>query len=130
MGEIPVKFTANKTFKPFKKNNENTMRGDENKYDGGKPMWDLLQWDAVEDIVQILTFGAEKYGPYSWKEVTGARERYMAALMRHVKAWYTGETLDPESGRHHLAHAGCNLLFLLQGYWESLPEFLLPEDQS
>lgn len=102
-----------------------SMRGDKNKFDGGKAMWDLLPWDAVEEIVQILTFGATKYGAYSWKEVDGARDRYMAALMRHVKAWYAGEEFDPESGQHHLAHAGCNLLFLLQGAHESLPEFIL-----
>lgn len=89
------------------------VRGDDNKYDTGKPMWDLLMWDAVTEIVKILTFGAEKYGPYSWQEVEDARHRYMAALMRHIVAWYNGEEVDPESGMHHLAHAGCNLLFLL-----------------
>ena len=90
-----------------------TERGDENKFDGGKLMWDLLMWNAVQEIVRILTFGAEKYGAYSWKEVEDARSRYDAALLRHITAWYMGEEIDPESGRHHLAHAGCNLLFLL-----------------
>jgi hypothetical protein len=33
--------------------------------------------------------------------------------MRHVHAWRAGETKDPESGLHHLAHAGCCLLFML-----------------
>ena len=103
------------------------LRGDSKKYDAGKPMWDLLQWDAVEEIVKVLTFGAERYGAYSWKEVEGARDRYMAALMRHIKAWYQGEEIDPDSGIHHLGHAGCCLLFLLQGYIEKLPDFIQEE---
>jgi len=89
------------------------IRGDDKKFDGGKLMWDLLMWNGVKEIVRILTFGAEKYGAYSWKEVEGSRERYYAALLRHITAWFMGEENDPESGCHHLAHAGCNLLFLL-----------------
>jgi hypothetical protein len=29
-------------------------------------------------------------------------------------AWKSGETLDPESGKHHLAHAMCCAMFLLE----------------
>lgn len=99
------------------------MRGDDNKYDGGKVMWDLLQWRALEEIAKVLTFGAQRYGAYSWKNVEGARSRYYAALLRHITAWFRGEEIDPDSGLHHLAHAGCNLLFLLEGYLEGLQEF-------
>ena len=117
--------TGGYRWRPAERNE--TMRGDSKKYDAGKPMWDLLQWDAVEELVKVLTFGAERYGAYSWKEVEGARDRYMAAMMRHIKAWYTGEEIDPDSGIHHLGHAGCCLLFLLQGYIEHLPDFTQEE---
>lgn len=89
------------------------MRGDENKHDAGKPMWDLLPWEQVEDVVHILTFGADKYGPLSWQQVEQAEDRYFAALMRHIVAWRKGEVVDAESGRPHLAHAVCNALFLM-----------------
>lgn len=83
------------------------------KFDGGKPMWDLIPLKTVGKIVDVLTFGANKYAPGNWKLVPNAQERYFAALLRHLEAWQSGESNDPESGLSHLAHAGCCLLFLL-----------------
>lgn len=82
------------------------------KYDAGKERWDLLAWAFVRGIVQVLTFGASKYQDNSWQQVAGARQRYFAALHRHIYAWQNGERDDPESGLHHLFHAGCNVMFL------------------
>lgn len=82
------------------------------KYDTGKLRWDLLQYECVEDIVRILTFGAEKYGQRNWMGVEPFEDRYFAALMRHLVAYRNGEAIDPESGLSHLAHAGCNIMFL------------------
>ncbi len=77
-----------------------------------KPRWDLLPLAEVEEIVQVLTFGAQKYEAHNWKR--GARwGRYFAALQRHLVAWWLGEEKDPETGFSHLAHAGCCLLFLM-----------------
>lgn len=83
------------------------------KYDDKKLRWDLLPIEQVEEIVKILTFGANKYTDNSWQRVENGIERYYAALMRHIVDWRKGEELDPESNIHHLAHAGCNILFLL-----------------
>jgi hypothetical protein len=33
--------------------------------------------------------------------------------MRHIAAWQSTGNTDPESGHHHLAHAACNLIFLM-----------------
>lgn len=82
------------------------------KYDGGKDRWDLLPLGVVEDVVKVLTFGAQKYGPNNWQRVENGRERYYAALMRHLAAWRMGEAKDPETGLPHLAHAACCLGFL------------------
>ena len=89
------------------------MRGDSSKKDHGKLLWDLLPYKQVEEIVDVITFGAEKYEPYGWQKVPDAKNRYFAALMRHLTAWWEGEKIDPESGKSHLAHAGCCLLFLM-----------------
>jgi hypothetical protein len=82
------------------------------KYDEGKLRWDLLPLNEVEDIVKVLTHGAKKYAPNNWRKVEDPRSRYYAAAMRHLASWRRGELVDPESGIPHLAHAGCNLLFL------------------
>ena len=75
--------------------------------------YSLLPAGTVRQIVQVLEFGAAKYGAENWKSVPGARTRYYDALNRHIEAWWHGETHDPETLHHHLAHAGCCILFLL-----------------
>jgi hypothetical protein len=89
-------------------------RGDEKKRDYGKPMWDLLPLGPIEDIVKVLTWAVEQgeYEKESWKTVDDAKNRYYAALMRHLKAYRDGELPDNKSGLPHLAHAGCCLLFI------------------
>lgn len=82
------------------------------KDDTGKLRWDLLPWDELEDIVKVLTHGATEYGEYNWQKLDNAKARYHAAAMRHIVAWTQGKQLDDKSGLSHLAHAGCNLLFL------------------
>jgi hypothetical protein len=83
------------------------------KYDEGKPRWDLLPMGEIEEIVKVLTFGAKKYADNSWQEVPRGVERYFASLLRHLVAWRTGNDSDDESGLHPLAHAACNIIFLL-----------------
>lgn len=82
------------------------------KFDQDKDRWDLLPMDVVEDVVKVMTFGARKYGPNNWQQVENGRERYYAALLRHINAWRRGEAVDPETGLPHLAHAACCLGFL------------------
>ena len=88
------------------------------KHDGGKPRWDLLPWRQVAAVVEVITFGATKYGERNWQELKNARARYFAALHRHVSAWESGERLDKETGLPHLAHATTNALFLMWFDWK------------
>ena len=82
------------------------------KYDTNKPEWYLLPLKPIEEIVKVLTHGAEKYGPDNWKKVK-PQHRYYNAMMRHIRAYQDNEWFDPDSGLPHLAHAGCCLIFLL-----------------
>ena len=84
------------------------------KFDGGKLRYGLLPPLALKATVDVLTFGAEKYEPDNWKHVPDSKRRYFDALQRHVWAWKEGEQIDPESGKHHLAHALCCLMFLYE----------------
>jgi hypothetical protein len=82
----------------------------------------------MEQIVQVLEHGAKKYDIDNWKMVEGAsgfNGRYANALLRHVIAYCSGEEKDPESGLSHLAHAGCNCLFLL---WFDMQSKQLPSE--
>jgi len=83
------------------------------KYDQGKMRYDLVPFRGLDDVVRVLTYGADKYGPDNWREVKRAEERYPAAALRHLSAYLQGESDDPESGLPHLAHAVCSLLFVL-----------------
>lgn len=86
------------------------------KYDHGKVLFRPLTRGlarSLHEVARVLTFGANKYAEDSWQTVPNAVVRYENALDRHLNAWKLGESYDPESGLHHLAHAACNVLFIL-----------------
>ena len=83
------------------------------KYDNGKPQWSLLPFRALGQVVEVLTYGAKKYSPDNWKKVPDARRRYIDAGFRHFTAYASGEIHDVETGKHHLAHAICCMLYLV-----------------
>lgn len=83
------------------------------KFDQDKPQWTLVPFKAFDEVVKVLTIGARKYAPDNWKKVPNARQRYIDAAFRHMSAYAGGEKLDAETGKNHLAHAACCLLFLL-----------------
>jgi hypothetical protein len=96
-----------------------------------KPRLDLIPWPAVEQIAEVLSYGAAKYDDNNWAR--GARwGRYFAALCRHLFAWWGGENLAPETKFSHLAHAGSNLLFLMsyqRNAWGTDDRFTGPDQQ-
>ena len=82
------------------------------KLDNGKPPMDLLDRYALEQIAEVLAFGANKYSAHNWRG--GIRySRLIAAALRHLHAFNSGEDTDPETGISHVAHAGCCIMFLL-----------------
>ena len=83
------------------------------KYDSGKLQWTLLPFRAINEVLEVLSFGAKKYAADNWKIVPEARTRYVDAAFRHLTDWHLKEKLDGETGKSHLAHAICCLLFLL-----------------
>lgn len=80
------------------------------KQDDQKPRWDLMPMRVLDEVASVLTFGAVKYGPYDWQSVPNAKDRYLAAALRHISAHMQGETVDQESGYPHLAHAITSLM--------------------
>lgn len=94
------------------------------KADGGKPNWFLLMSGkgcaaALAGVVRVLSFavrpvaeGGKGYTEHSWRQVPNARERYEAALYRHLNKIALGELVDDESGESHWDHVATNALFL------------------
>lgn len=83
------------------------------KHDSAKMRMDLIPVSAVEALAEVLTYGASKYADRNWEK--GIKwSRVFGATMRHLWAWYRGEAKDPESGLNHLAHAMCNIAFLIE----------------
>ena len=82
------------------------------RYDLGKYRWDLLPDDAIEKIVEVYTHGESKYGPENWRK--GMQwKRCIGSLKRHLKAFSTGEDIDPDSKCIHLAQIAWNAITLL-----------------
>ncbi len=83
------------------------------KFDDEKIRMDLLPFEALEAVAEVLTFGAKKYADNNWQLVENAKSRYVAALLRHLSAYMQNEINDKESGFSHIAHMATNALFLV-----------------
>lgn len=89
------------------------------KLDNGKPRAGLVLRDfgnALLEVSEVGTFGAEKYTPHGWLSVKNGEERYLDAAMRHLLM----KGSDSESGIDHLAHAAWNILAVLELRYQKL----------
>lgn len=93
-----------------------TGKGKGLRFNKGKLRYDLVQPQAFEDFVRVLTDGAEKYFDRNWENGLSWTS-VLASLKRHIAAIEKGEDYDPESGRLHIAHAACNVHFLNAFYY-------------
>ncbi len=87
--------------------------------------WDLLPFEPIEKVVEILTYGANKYEANNWQKVDSGR--YVSALIRHLLDDYVKkEDCDKESGLLHTSHMHCNAMFIdyqkIQKMKEKCPE--------
>jgi len=103
------------------------------KLDQGKLRYDLIAPESLKDFARVLSWGAFKYSDNNWKKVKDPRERYYAALMRHLEAFRLGELENKEehNGKkftgHHLSSVLCCAYFLLQMDIEA-EEYIIPDD--
>ena len=91
-----------------------------NRFNEGKPKWSLVPQSSLIPMVQVLEFGAKKYGAYNWAKGLSIRET-CESLKRHLDAFMEGEDDDPESKLSHIGHIQCNALFLSWMY-ENRPD--------
>jgi hypothetical protein len=85
------------------------------KFDGGKTRYDLFPPLSFREVSLVLTAGSKKYDDNNWRKVPDLNNRYFGAANRHIwEEWRLGQKKDKESNLHVLAHAICDLLFILE----------------
>lgn len=87
------------------------------KLDSGKPRGDLVLGSfcrALASVVDVGTFGANKYTDNGWLSVPDGIKRYSDARMRHYLKRKAGENFDEDSRLMHLAHEAWNVLAELE----------------
>lgn len=82
------------------------------KFDQDKPRMDLLDSYALIQLARVLTAGAKKYFAHNWRNGISI-SRLVAAAQRHLTAFNSGETFDPETGLQHAAHLMCCAMFII-----------------
>lgn len=98
------------------------------KDDQEKVRLDLLPIEAMYEVAEIMTLGARKYADRNWEQGINYNRLFRAA-MGHLWDWWLkkdygkGPGMDKESGRSHLAHAACCVLFLLTFELRKLVKF-------
>jgi len=90
------------------------------KIEEGKPKLSLIYKSFMDETAKVRMYGLTKYPDQENWRTTLTSEHY-DALLRHVfaaKAYFlnetSGEKLDKSSGLSHLAHAACNIMFLIE----------------
>ncbi len=92
-----------------------TGKGGGLRFNQGKLRYDLVHPEAHEEMVKVLTLGANKYFDRNWENGLSWTS-VVASLKRHIAAWEKGEDHDPETGLLHMGHAACNVHFLTAFY--------------
>jgi len=83
------------------------------KHDEGKSRVDLIPPGPILQVGEVLAHGVKEYGARNWEKGL-SWSRCIGAAERHILKFKAGEDLDYKTGKHHLAHAICELLFLLE----------------
>jgi hypothetical protein len=74
-----------------------------------KPRFDLIPFEFLASVAEVLTRGARKYGPYNWKR--GHKYFFLDAWNHafvHLQKFKEGDKRED-----HLAHLACNVAFMV-----------------
>ena len=89
------------------------------RFNKGKLRYDLVHPKAHADMVDVLTYGAQKYFDRNWENGLSWTS-VIASLKRHLAAIEAGEDYDTGeggSGKLHIANLACNAHFLNAFYY-------------
>lgn len=82
--------------------------------------FDLIPVKPLRTVATVYGLGAKKYADRNWEKGYAWSLSY-AALLRHITAFWEGETFDRETGLHHMAHATFHCFALIE-YAQTHPE--------
>lgn len=86
----------------------------------------LLPFHSLREVAKVYGYGANKYDEQNWRK--GYKWTLsVSALFRHITSFLTGESVDKESGIHHLAHATFHLFLLMEFERKGLGTMDIPE---
>lgn len=78
----------------------------------GKLRFDLLPIEALIELTRVYSMGAIKYEDNNWRKGMKWSQVYRP-IFSHLFKWLSGQTIDKETGCHHLAMVAWNALTLL-----------------
>lgn len=78
-----------------------------------KPRLSLVPPAGLVYAALAMANGADKYGPYNWREKKVQTMIYLEAAMRHILSYQDGEECARDSGVPHLGHALACLLIII-----------------
>ena len=84
-----------------------------------KARYDLLPVRPLNMIAEHFAAGADKYADLNYRKGYPWSLSY-AAAMRHMAAFWDGESYDEETGTHHLAAVAFHAMALME--YDSNPE--------
>ena len=74
-----------------------------------KPRFDLIPFEFLESVAEVLTTGAAKYGPRNWQR--GGKDFFLDVWNHafvHLERFKEGDM-----SQDHLAHLACNVAFMV-----------------
>lgn len=75
--------------------------------------FDLIPVIPMAEVSQLYGYGANKYEDNNWRKGYAWSLSY-AALQRHAQRFWSGETIDPETGLPHMTAVVFHALALLE----------------
>ena len=77
-----------------------------------KPPVNNVPLSVVAEVGLALAEGSHKYGGYNWRVIGVRASVYWDATFRHMKAFWEGEDVDPDSQLSHVTKAISALMVL------------------
>lgn len=91
---------------------KNVKKKEALRYDSGKFRFTLMFAIMKTELVRVFTMGAIKYEDNNWF-LGMPYSKCMDSLERHWTKWQMGQSVDKETGCHHLAQVAWNALVLM-----------------